>query len=32
MYEPDESTEEYELDDEVLRSEVASLVQEIISD
>lgn len=32
MYEPDESREEYELDDEMLRSEVASLVQKIVAD
>lgn len=32
MYEPNESREEYELDDEMLRSEVASLVQKIVAD
>jgi len=32
MYEPSESREEYELDDEMLRTEVASLVQKIVSD
>lgn len=32
MYEPNESREEYELDDEMLRAEVASLVQKIVPD
>ncbi|WP_092446294.1 MULTISPECIES: colicin immunity domain-containing protein [unclassified Pseudomonas] len=32
MYESNESREEYELDDEMLRAEVASLVQKIVSD
>lgn len=32
MYEPDESREEYEFDDEALRSEVASLLQKIVAD
>jgi uncharacterized Fe-S cluster-containing radical SAM superfamily enzyme len=32
MYESSESREEYELDDEMLRAEVASLVQKIVSD
>ncbi|MBN3966990.1 colicin immunity protein [Pseudomonas gregormendelii] len=30
MYEPDESREEYELDDEMLKSKVASLLQKIV--
>lgn len=32
MYEPDASREEYELDDEMLRSEVASLVHKLVVD
>ncbi|QIB04456.1 colicin immunity protein [Pseudomonas fluorescens] len=32
MYEPGESREDYELDDEMLRAEVANLVQKIVSD
>ncbi|KTC24034.1 MULTISPECIES: colicin immunity domain-containing protein [Pseudomonas] len=32
MYEPDESREEYELDDEMLKSKVASLMQKIVTD
>lgn len=32
MYEPDESREEYELDDEMLKSKVASLTQKIVAD
>ncbi|WP_440093846.1 colicin immunity domain-containing protein [Pseudomonas syringae] len=32
MYEPDESREDYELDDEMLRAEVMSLVQKIVAD
>ncbi|WP_440778860.1 colicin immunity domain-containing protein [Pseudomonas syringae] len=32
MYEPDESREDYELDDEMLRTEVMSLVQKIVAD
>jgi len=32
MYEPDESREDYELDGEMLRSEVASLVKNLIAD
>jgi hypothetical protein len=32
MYEPGESREDYELDDEMLRAEVAYLVQKIVSD
>ncbi|MFJ4142999.1 colicin immunity domain-containing protein [Pseudomonas sp. NPDC089734] len=32
MYEPDESREEYELDDEMLKSKVASLTQKIVTD
>ncbi|AVI82623.1 colicin immunity protein [Pseudomonas syringae pv. tomato] len=31
MYEPDESREDYELDDEMLRAEVMSLVQKIVA-
>ncbi|WP_422403781.1 colicin immunity domain-containing protein [Pseudomonas sp. GZD-209] len=32
MYEPDDSREEYELDDEMLKSEVASFLQKIATD
>jgi len=32
MYEPDQSREEYELDDEMLKSKVASLTQKIVTD
>ncbi|OPA85727.1 colicin immunity protein [Pseudomonas fluorescens] len=32
MYEPNESREEYEFDDEMLRSEVATLVRKIVAD
>ncbi|HEK1688374.1 TPA: colicin immunity protein [Pseudomonas putida] len=32
MYEPDQSREEYELDDEMLKSKVASLTQKILTD
>ena len=32
MYEPDESREEYEFDDEMLKSKVASLMQKIVAD
>jgi hypothetical protein len=32
IYEPGESREDYELDDEMLRAEVANLVQKIVSD
>ncbi|HCL76570.1 colicin immunity domain-containing protein [Stutzerimonas nitrititolerans] len=32
MYEPDEPREEYELDDEMLRSEVARLVKKLVAD
>lgn len=32
MYEPGESREEYEFDDEMLRSKVASLIQKIVAD
>ena len=32
MYEPDESREEYEFDDEMLKSEIASLLKSIAAD
>lgn len=32
MYEADESREEYELDDEMLRSEVSSLLKKLVVD
>ena len=32
MYEPDESRKEYEFDDEMLKSKVASLMQKIVAD
>ncbi|ANC03827.1 colicin immunity domain-containing protein [Pseudomonas sp. MH2] len=32
MYQPDESREEYELNDEMLKSKVASLTQKIVAD
>lgn len=32
MYEPSETREKYEFDDEMLRSEVATLVQKLVAD